>query len=150
MRVGDGQLRLVGNGLQRVYSLYAPALFLHACGCHLAFRYRPCRAGAQFFIAFAQNAFFVALAVWRDAVDLLRLAVDVFLLGVLAVVLLLELAAFFLRSAVVPLAGCAFGVAEACVCPEACASGVSEIDVKSNAQSEIAILLRRATEQSPD
>ena len=65
-------------------------------------------------------------------------------------VLLLELAAFFLRSAVVPLAGCAFGVAEACVCPEACASGVSEIDVKSNAQSEIAILLRRATEQSPD
>jgi hypothetical protein len=64
---------------------------------------------------------------WRwqsgDAVDLLRLAVDVFLLGVLAVVLLLELTAFFLRSAVVPLAGCAFGVAEACVCPEACASG---------------------------
>ena len=92
----------------------------------------------------------MALAVWRDAVDLLRLAIDVFLLGVLAVVLLLELAAFFLRSAVVPLAGCAFGVAEACVCPEACASGVSEIDVKSNAQSEIAILLRRATEHSPD
>ena len=28
----------------------------------------------------------MALAVWRDAVDLLRLAVDVFLLGVLAVV----------------------------------------------------------------
>jgi hypothetical protein len=46
--------------------------------------------------------FFVALAVWRDAVDLLRLAVDVFLLEVLAVVLLLLLTAFFLRSAVVP------------------------------------------------
>ena len=92
----------------------------------------------------------MTLAVWRDAVDLLRLAVDVFLLGVLAAVLLLELTAFFLRSAVVPLAGCALGAAEACVCPEACASGVSEIDVKSNAQSEIAILLRRATEHSPD
>jgi len=58
--------------------------------------------------------------------------------------------AFFLRSAVEPFAGCAFGVAEACVCPEACANGVSEIDVNSNAQSDIAILLSRATEQSPD
>lgn len=57
--------------------------------------------------------------------------------------------AFFLRS-VVPFAACAFGLAEVCVCPEACASGVNEIDVNSNAQSEIAILFSRATEQSPD
>ncbi len=91
-----------------------------------------------------------ALAVWREAVDLVRLEVDVFLLEVLAVVLLLELTAFFFRSAVVPLAGCALGLDEACVCPVACANGGSEIVVKSNAQSEIAILLRRATEQSPD
>lgn len=95
MRVGDGQLRLVGNRFAAGFIAFTHyALFLHACGCHFAFCYRPCRAGAQFFIAFAQNAFFVALAVWRDAVELLRLAVDVFLLGVLAVVLLLELAAF--------------------------------------------------------
>jgi hypothetical protein len=123
MRIGDSQLRLIGDGLQRFIAFTHHALFLHAWALPFGFPLSTLSSWRTVFYSLCAGRI---LWRWRsgDAVDLLRLAVDVFLLGVLAVVLLLELTAFFLRSAVVPLAGCAFGVAEACVCPEACASGV--------------------------
>ncbi len=72
-----------------------------------------------------------------------------FLLVVLAVVLVFD---WLLFSCALShfFAGNAFGEAEACVALMPELSGVNEIDVNSNAQSEIAILFSRATEQSPD